>query len=273
LIDNWEDTDVISQVPVAWIPRQLLVVVPTDGKRYGFNALDLIRWMKRNPSNPCSRDGWRCIEIAERFIKMEQKRLGIQKREKRRMNIWKCEQAQLHEMQCVIDRFHRKHYHREKERKKQETFITDVNEARSALLANIRKIQATTVMNRITARITNDRVQSINYQCTVTNMKEKPMQRLIDQITHLMETLCDSESDEELDTSSSESDDSDDSGDSDDSDQGDSEDQDDDETSMISGDTEEESGYTSEPTTTDDASTEDDDDDVALAMEIELTPP
>lgn len=212
LIDNWEDTDVISQIPVAWITRQLLVVVPTNGKRYGFNSLDLIRWMRRNPTNPCSRElispeiGWRCIEIAERFIKLEHKRLGIQKRQKKHMNIWKCEEAQLQEIQCIIDRFHFKHTHREKERIKQEVFIREVDAARPILLSTIKEIQSSTIMNRITARITNDRVQSINYQCTVTNMKEKPMRKLMEHMTRLMDTLIGyDDSDEETYTSTSSS--------------------------------------------------------------------
>lgn len=198
LIDNWNDIDVISQVPVAWIPRQLLVVVPTDGKRCGFNSMDLIRWMKRNPTNPCSRQeispeiGWMCIEISQRFIKLEQRRLGIQKR---RRNVWKTEQAQLQEMQCVIDRFHQKHCHREKERMKQENFEKKLEQERLHLLSMINTIRSTTVMNRITATITDDRVQSINYQCTVTNMKEKPTQKLITHMKNLLDILLEDDED------------------------------------------------------------------------------
>ncbi len=267
LIDNWGDTDVISQVPVGWIPRQLLVVVPTDGKRYGFNSMELIRWMKRNPTNPCSREliypeiGWRCIEIAERFIKLEHRRLGIQKREKRRMNIWKAELAQLQEMQCVIDRFHRKHYHREKERIREETFETEVKEDRSTLLTIIKEIQSTTVMNRITATIMNERVQSINYQCTVTNMKEKPMQKLIDHMTKLMEIFSYSDDEDDEDDVSSNSTASESDEDEDDEDEEDEE---------LTGSEEVYSDSSLEEE--DDDENLEDDIEMILAMEIDVTP-
>lgn len=208
LVDNWENNDAISQTPVAWIPRQLLVVVPTDEKRYGFNSMDLIRWMIRKPTNPCSREiippeiGWRCIEIAERFIKLEHKRLAIQKRDKRHMNIWKCEQAQLQEMQGIIDRFEIKHYHRDMKRKRQETFLQKVEEARPVLLESINQIRSGTVMNRITAKIVHNRVQSLNYQCTVTHMKEKPVRKLIHLMEELMEPLANEDADSYTSTSS-----------------------------------------------------------------------
>ncbi len=280
LIDNWEDNDVITQTPVHWIPQQLLIVVPTNNKRYGFNAMDLLRWMIRSPTNPITREeitddiARRCIEISERFLKLELCRLTNQKthRLRSRVRMWKSDEANLLECKCTIDQFRRRHMKRENLKMRREHFQKSVADQTGTMLNMMNTIRSTTVMNTITANIQHGKVQSINYNCTVSSMSERPVRRLIDKVSDILKLLDGHEDDSEDDSTYDDSDDDD--SDDDDSDDEDSDDDSDDDTDNDSDDDSDDDSDNDSDDDSDDDSDNDSDDyvQIAFAMNVDSEP-
>jgi hypothetical protein len=56
LVENWDDRDVITMEPVSQIPRTLLFLLQTNGRKYGFHAAQLLQWLNKNPVHPVTRE-------------------------------------------------------------------------------------------------------------------------------------------------------------------------------------------------------------------------